>query len=188
MAQTTRTFIGPKTTIVWPHFRGPDFVMFDHRQDGDEHVIEVTIRFFHLTNAQTTAMLANFPSLHTLRLEDVTYEHSTNAIPPHQNLRTLVLGNHMITPEMVISMPNLESLTITGGRPSEVASAWLVIRPVFELFVRHSRHLKTARFENIVLYGVSSRITNVSVRKVYLTLGVNAADYFPEANFVYLPA
>ncbi|KAG0081438.1 hypothetical protein BGZ93_003658 [Podila epicladia] len=162
--------------------------MFDHHQDGDKHVIEVTIRFFRLTNAQSAAMLANFPSLHTLRLKDVTYEDSSNVIPPHQNLRTLVLGNRMVTPAMVMALPNLESLTMMGGRPSEVVSAWLIIRPLFELFVRHSRHLKTVRLAHVVLYGASSKITNVSVCKMYLTLGVNAADYFPGANFVYLSA
>ncbi|KAG0335355.1 hypothetical protein BG000_007565 [Podila horticola] len=159
--------------------------MADHRQDGDEHVIEVMICFFRLTNAQTTAMLSNFPRLHTLRLEDVSYEIKGNIIPPHHNLRTLVLGRRMIPSAIVGALPNLESLTMKGGRPSEGASAWVVIRPLFELFVQHSRLLRTIRLENIVLHGLSSKITNVSVRKVYLTPDVNAADYFPEANFVY---
>ncbi|KAG0028840.1 hypothetical protein BGZ81_004381 [Podila clonocystis] len=186
MAQTTRALIGPQTEIVVPDFRAPDFVMADYRQDEDEHIIKVTIRFFRLTNAQTTSMLANFSNLHSLRLEDVSYEHSINTIPPHENLRTLVLGHNMIPSAMIFALPNLESLTMKGGRPSAGASAKSVIRPLFEQFVQHSCHLKTVRLEHIVLRGLSRKITNVNVRTVYVTLEVNAADYFPEANFVYL--
>ncbi|KAG0077167.1 hypothetical protein BGZ93_003661 [Podila epicladia] len=183
MAPTTRTFIATQAGDS-----RPDFVMADHCQDGDEQVTEVTIRFFHLTNAQARELFENFPNLETLRLEDVPYEINSSSIPPHENLRALVLV-HSSTPRMMAcALPSLETLVMKADSPHEiVAPTFKIDRRLLERFVMFSSHLKTVRLERIELQGKFFPMENLSVSKVYMTPGVTVESYFPKAKIYLLP-
>ncbi|KAG0352104.1 hypothetical protein BG005_008405 [Podila minutissima] len=183
MAPTTRTFIARLADDP-----RPDFVMADHCQDGDVHITEVTIRFFHLTNALAREMFENFPNLETLRLVDVPYKIDSTPIPPHENLRTLVLV-HGSTPRMMAcALPSLETLVMQADSPHEiVAPTFKIDRRLLERFVMFSSRLKTVRLERIELQGDFFPLENVSVGKLYMTPGITAKAYFPKAQIYLLP-
>lgn len=60
-------------------------------------------------------------------------------------------------------------------------------RQLLETFVQHSHYLVTVLLDRIELQGLLSPVENPAVRKMYMSAGTKAVDYFPKASFCPVP-
>ncbi|KAF9380626.1 hypothetical protein CPB97_008222 [Podila verticillata] len=102
-------------------------------------------------------------------------------------MHTRVLCGSAVESKVALAPPNLKTLVISADCHPAKCKSFNLNHQLLETFVQHSHYLETVLLDRIELQGLMSPLEKSAVRKVYMSVGTKAVDYFPKASVCPVP-